>query len=160
MKTILFYLLLIATAAQSQTDSASLLIRLQFKQKHIAYMGAELSERNTLKDQRIRDTLAARIGSGTKPDSVTTASYPAGFVLKFVERVSDEQAAAVYSYLNELLTGTGNIITQLNTKISTNTTDKPAATWLMAQLINLQARKEAVLTEKLKNGATWLKSDL
>ncbi len=160
MKKITFIFALFIAAQATAQDSSNMLIRLSLKQKHIAFMGAELSDRNTLKDLRIRDTLAARIGSGTKPDSVTTGSYPAHFVLKFLQKVSDEQAAVINGYLNELTKDAGNVITQLNTKISGNQPDKAAAIWLKGQLITLQAAKQAVLTEKLKAGVEWLKADL
>lgn len=157
MKTILSILLLISTTAIAQ-DSSRLTIRLSLKQKHLAYMGAELSERNTLADQRLRDTLSARIGSGTNLDSVVNAGYPVGFILKFFQAVSDEQTGTGYLFLNELLSGTGNVLTQLNTKINNNHSDRAAALWLRGQINDLAARKKAPLDEKIQRGAAWLKT--
>lgn len=159
MKYVLFFLF-ISLKSSAQTDTSRQVIRLSFMQKHIAYMGAELSERNTLQDQRTRDTLAARIGSGTKPDSVTTGGYPAGFVLKFFQRLTDEQTGTAYDFFRELINGkTGyvGIVTQLNQRVNGGDL---TALWLRSQLQELIQRKEAVMIEKLKGGAAWLKEDL
>ena len=159
MKKLLFLLLISATAA-AQTDTSRLLIRLNFMQQHIAYMGAELSQRNTLQDKRLHDTLAARIGTGTSPTTVVAGSYPAGFVIKFFERVADEQTGTAYTFLRELISGRSGyvgILSQLNTQV---TDGNLVALWLRNELNELLKRKEAVMTEKLKQGADWLKTPL
>jgi len=160
MKTIILFLLITTTSAFAQSDTAKQIIRLNFTQDHIAYMGAELSMRNTLNDKRIHDTLAARIGSGTKEDSVTTGGYPAGFVLRFFQQLADEQTGAAYNYFRDLVNGkTGyvGILFQLNTQVQNGNL---TALWLRRELNEMMKRKEAVLKEKKQSGIDYLKTPL
>jgi hypothetical protein len=160
MKKLLSIILFVGTTAAAQTDTSRLLIRLNFMQQHIAYMGAELSQRNTLQDKRLHDTLAARIGNGTSPTTVVAGSYPAGYVLKFFEAVAREEAGVAYTFLRELINGRSGyvgILNQLNTMV---TNGDLVALWLRTELLDLLKRKEAVMTEKQKGGADWLKTPL
>lgn len=163
MKLLTILLTILTLQAAAQSDSARRPIRLQFTQDHIAYMGAELQQNNTLSDHRLYDTLSARIGSGTRPDSVTTATYTAGFVLRFIGRVVDEQGGTVYVFLDQLLSGkTGytGLIAQLNAKVQAGGAEGLTARWLRRELQELLARKAAPLTEKKKQGATYLTNPL
>jgi hypothetical protein len=162
MKTIIL-LLFISTASFAQVDTGKLLVRLQFTQDHIAAMGSFLADErqpfskdNYTSFMRINDTLALRIGTGTKPDSVTIGSYPVNFVIGFFSRLTDKQAGSIYSDLRDIINGKSGyigILQQLNTQA--NDGNKVAA-YLRKELIDLFARKQAVWIEEKERGKIFL----
>lgn len=162
MKKILFFIL-ISSAARGQVDTGKFLVRLQFTQDHIAAMGAFLADENQpfskdnyTKFMRINDTLATRIGSGTKPDSVTFGSYPVNFVMAFFNRLTDKASGSIYSDLSEIVDGSAKyigVLQQLNTQVSAG---NKTALYLRRELIELFKRKKAPWTEEKERGKNFL----
>lgn len=164
LMTIIF--LFVAFNSYSQVDTSKLIITLTLKQKHIAYMGDDLSKSNTLADLQIRDSLIKYLGSGNSLDSVVTVKLKAGQILKFVQATMNDQSGNVYAMINEMATGTvaangwQGLVGQLIVKKSTANGEQGVSIWLYDEIAGWFGRHQAVLAEKLNSGKTWLKSPI
>lgn len=159
-KIIILLFIFLSGKAIAQQDSSQLFIRLNLNQKHLAYMGFMLSQRNTLNDRRVYDTLSRRIGSGLNPDSASVGNYRADYVLKFITGLGDEPVSSISSYWNELISGRSGWIglqTQLNVLANNG---NAGAIWLRRELVDLLARKQAPFTDKLNAGVNYLKTTI
>ena len=157
----LFTAVLLSLTASAQIDTSKVTITLTLKQKHIAYMGAELSKANTLADQPVRDSMIKYIGSGTLPDSIMTTKFKAGVVLKFIQAAFRDQSGTVYSMVNELATSTqaqgwAGLINQLNTKKGQAGPEQGVSIWLYDEIMDWFNRHQGVYLEKITQGRNWL----
>lgn len=166
MKTIIISMFsLLSINAFSQVDTSKLLITLNLKQKHIAYIADELKALNTLADSPVRDSLKLYIGSGNQADSIVVTRFKAGVVLKFIQVLMNDQAGNVYAMMDELATSTAGqgyagLIPQLNTKKGQANGEQGVSIWLYNNIIDWNNRHGAVLTQKLLSGKNWLLSPI
>jgi hypothetical protein len=158
---ILSIAVLLSVNAFSQVDTSKLSITLNLKQKHIAYMAAELSENNKLNDVPVRDSMRLYIGSGTSPDSIIVTHFKAGVVARFIAALMDDQSGKVYSMMNELATSTAGqgyagLIPQLNVKKNQVNSEQGVSIWLLNNILDRSNRYGQFLTDKLLSGKNWL----
>lgn len=156
----IFLFLLISFSATAQIDSSKLNITLIWKQSTIDAAGSMLQARGTIYQAPIFDTLRLRRGANDKPDSAIVLTVKAAQYLSLLEGMTQLRSFENYKPLDVLISGDANVsglITQLNTKISTNN-QRAAATWLRRELLALFAEGEKIWQARLKSGADYLKN--